>query len=283
MLVLLAITSIGMLSGHVEAQEPVPAPPPTQEPTTPPVTTTPAPTSASDGWQFEVTPYFWGAGMDGTVGVGFVSGNVDMGVGDILDRLDSAFMGMVEARKGRSALLLDGGFMQLKGEQTRTWQGPGGIGTATGDLSAKVREDIYNLAYGRRVVDEPGGSKADLILGARYTRVESTLTLTGSTGGTLPGSTSSIGDDQSWWDPVIGLRLLFPVAKRWTIVGYADMGGFGVGSDITTQALAGINWEMTEHFIAKAGYRYLMDDYSDDGFVWQMATHGFYAGVGIRF
>lgn len=278
-LALLAIMLITTLSGSVEAQEPTPAPAPAPA-ATPAPTTAPAP--AANKWQIEFTPYFWGAGMDGTVGVGGVSGNVDMGVGDILDRLDGAFMAMVEARKGRSALLIDGGFMRLKGEQTRTWQGPGGIGTATGDLSAEATEEIYNFAYGRRVVDQPDGSKADLIVGARFTRVESTLDLTASSG-SLPGNTNSIGDEQSWWDPVIGLRLLFPLAKRWTMVGYADLGGFGVGSDITSQALVGINWEMTKHFIAKVGYRYLMDDYSDDGFVWEMATHGLYAGVGIRF
>jgi hypothetical protein len=188
--------------------------------------------------------------MDGTVGVGGVSGNVDMGIGDVLDRLDSAFMAMVEARKGRWALLVDGGFMHLKGEGTRAWQGPGGIGTSTGELSADATEEIYNLAFGRRVVDQSDGSKADLIVGARFTRVESHLDLTVSTGGSLPGGTNSIGDEQSWWDPVIGLRLLFPLAKRWTVVGYADLGGFGVGSDITSQALVGINWEMTKRFVA---------------------------------
>jgi hypothetical protein len=221
--------------------------------------------------------------MDGTVGVGGVSGNVDMGVGDILDRLDGAFMGMVEARKGASALLIDGGFMHLKDQGTRAWQGPGGIGTSTGELSADVTEEIYNLAFGRRLVDESGGSKADLIVGARFTQIESHLDLTVSTGGPLPGGTNSISDEQSWWDPVVGFRLLFPLGERWVAVGYADLGGFGVGSDITTQALAGINWEMTKRFVAKLGYRYLMADYSDDGFVWEMATHGMYAGVGIRF
>jgi hypothetical protein len=234
-------------------------------------------------WQFEVTPYFWAGGMDGTAGVGNVTAGVDMGVGDILDRLDGAFMGMVEARKGDWALLFDGGFMRLEGEHTTEWQGPGGIGTATGDLAVSATEKIYNAALGRRVVNEADGSKADLIFGARYTSVESQLNLVVSGGGTLPGGTRSVSDEEGWLDPIIGLRLLFPFADRWTLVGYADIGGFGVASDITTQALVGVNWEMTKRFVAKLGYRYLMDDYRNDAFVWEMATHGVYAGVGIRF
>jgi hypothetical protein len=136
---------------------------------------------------------------------------------------------------------------------------------------------------GRRVVDEAGGSKADLIFGVRTTEIDSHLDLVTTSGGSLPGNTRSVGDSQNWLDPIVGLRLLFPFADHWTLVGYADLGGFGVASDMTSQALVGVNWEMTKRFVAKVGYRYLMDDYRDDGFVWDMATHGPYAGLGIRF
>jgi opacity protein-like surface antigen len=64
---------------------------------------------------------------------------------------------------------------------------------------------------------------------------------------------------------------------------YADIGGFGAGSDITYQALAGVSWQYSETFAANAGYRYFYQDYENDGFVWDMAAHGFYAGLGIRF
>ncbi len=279
---LLAVAWVGIPSGSVEAQEPVPAPTPAPAPaTTPAPTTTPAPAPAPEKWQFEVTPYFVAAGLDGTAGVAGVTADVDMGVGDILDRLDSAFMGAVEARKGSWGLLFDGVYFHLKGEGTRAWQGPGGIGTATGDLAADVTDEIFQLSLAKRVVDD--GSMVDLIFGTRYTSLDSHLTLTTTTGGTLPGGSRSVSDQQSWWDPIFGFRLLFPFAERWTAVGYADLGGFGVGSDVTGQALAGINWEITKRFVAKGGYRALFQDYSDDGFVWEMAMHGFYAGVGIRF
>jgi hypothetical protein len=77
--------------------------------------------------------------------------------------------------------------------------------------------------------------------------------------------------------------MILPFAKHWSSVLYADLGGFSVGSDLTSQGLVGINWDITDHFIAKVGYRYIYADYSDDGFIWEMAAHGPYAGVGIRF
>jgi hypothetical protein len=219
--------------------------------------------------------------LDGTVGVAGVTGDVDMGIGDILDRLDSAFMGTVEVRRKRWGILFDGIYMHLKGESTRSWQGSGGLGTATGQLSADMTEKVYNLAYARRVVDE--GTRADLIVGTRFTSLESHLNLVVTTGGLLPGGTRTVSDEQSWWDPIFGFRMILPFAKHWSSVLYADLGGFSVGSDLTSQGLVGINWDITDHFIAKVGYRYIYADYSDDGFIWEMAAHGPYAGVGIRF
>jgi hypothetical protein len=240
-----------------------------------------APQATPDKWQFEITPYFFGAGLDGTVGVTGVTGDVDMGIGDILDRLDSAFMGMVEVRKKQWGILFDGIYMNLKAESTRSWQGPGGLGTATGQLSTDLTQKVYNLAYAKRVVDE--GTRADLILGTRFTQLESHLNLVVTSGGLLPGGVRSVSDEQSWWDPIFGFRMILPFAEHWSSVLYADLGGFGVGSDLTSQGLVGINWDMTNHFVAKIGYRYIFADYSDDGFVWEMAAHGPYAGVGIRF
>lgn len=54
-----------------------------------------AQTPAEDRWQFEVTPYFFAAGLDGTVGVRGVEADVDLDFEDIWDNLDSAFMGTI--------------------------------------------------------------------------------------------------------------------------------------------------------------------------------------------
>ena len=79
------------------------------------------------------------------------------------------------------------------------------------------------------------------------------------------------------------VRVIVPFAQQWSMVLYGDVGGFGIGSDLTYQAIAGINWQFSKHFSAKAGYRYLYQDFEDAGFVWDMAAHGPYLGLGIRF
>jgi len=235
----------------------------------------------SDSWQFEVTPYLFGAGMSGTAGVGGVSADVDASFGDILENFDSGFMMMVEARKGPWGFGFDGIYFRLKDQKTSSWQGPGGIGSATGDLEATMTEQVYQLAAMYRLSD--AAIKIDAIGAARYTQLDTDLNLIATTGGLLPGGTRSLSASESWWDPVIGIRIIAPIAEHWSFVGYADIGGFGVGSDITYQAIAGVNWQVSEMFTAKAGYRYFYQDYENDGFVWDMASHGLYLGAGFRF
>lgn len=236
---------------------------------------------AEISWQFELTPYLFGAGLDGTTGVGGVTADIGMSFGDMLENIDSGFMAMFEARKGPWSLAADGVYFRLKDQKTGSWQGPGGIGSATGVLEASMTDQVYQLAVGYRLLD--AGTKLDLVGAARYTQLDTDLNLVVTTGPVLPGGTRVLSASESWWDPVIGIRVIAPFAEHWSFVGYADMGGFGVGSDVTYQAIAGVNWQFAKSFVAKAGYRYFYQDYKDGGFVWDMAAHGLYLGLGIRF
>jgi len=240
-----------------------------------------AESSDTDAWQFEITPYVLGAGLNGTVGIGSVTANVDMSFSDLLDNLDSGFMALFEARKGRWTFAVEGIYFKLKGEGADSWQGPNDT-TGTASLEATVTEQLYQLSAGYRVLDER--TKVDVIGAARYTQLDTKLNLTLTTGSPLlPDGSRSISGAESWWDPVIGVRVLVPLAEAWTLVGYADIGGFGVGSDLTYQLLAGVNWQLSKVVSAKVGYRYLYQDYTNDGFVWDMTASGFYLGAGFRF
>jgi len=57
-------------------------------------------------WRFSFTPYLWGAGLNGQVGVAGRSSDLNIGVGDVIDDFDIGVMGLVEARKELSKLKL---------------------------------------------------------------------------------------------------------------------------------------------------------------------------------
>lgn len=238
--------------------------------------------SSTDEWRFEATPYIFGAGLDGTSGIGGVEADIDMSFEDLLDYIDSAFMGVFEARKGIWGFGIDTIYTKLKDEKSRSWTGPGGIGDINGEIELTMTQQIYQLTVAYRLQD--AGTKFDLIGAGRYTQLDTEVDL--SLSGTMfPGGSVSADDTESWWDPVIGVRVIAPFAEKWSFLGYADVGGFGVGSDSTYQAIAGVNWHFAESFTAKGGFRYLYQDYEndDDEFVWDMALQGAYLGLGIIF
>jgi len=73
----------------------------------------------SDGWRFEVTPYLWGAAMDGDVTLRGINAPVDVPFKDTLARLDIAFMNRVEAHRGRLGFFLDTTYMAIS-DKVRT-------------------------------------------------------------------------------------------------------------------------------------------------------------------
>jgi opacity protein-like surface antigen len=235
--------------------------------------------SDTDKWQFEITPYLFGAGMNGKTGIGSVTSNVDMSFSDILNNLDSGLMALFEARKGPWSFAAEGVYFKLKNEASKSWQGPLGS-SATGSLEATMTEQIYGLTAAYRILDDR--TKVDVLGSARNTQLDTELNLVTS-GSLLPDGSRSISGAESWWDPVIGMRVLQPLAEAWTLAGYADIGGFGIGSDLTYQLLAGVNWQFSRSVSAKAGYRYLYQDYQNGAFIWEMKSSGFYLGAGFKF
>ena len=237
--------------------------------------------SPADGWSFEFTPYLWGASMSGNVGAGALPTiNVDMSFSDILDNLDAGLMGAFEARNGRWGLLFDAIYMKLAHSATASRAGVGPIGaTATASAELEMTQTVFAAAVAYRAIE--GRTPVDVIGGARYAK----LTADARIGGSFYAQTGSVAAsaEKSWVDPYVGVRAQRPVADRWTLVGYVDVGGFGVGSDLTWQAAAGVNYEFSKAIAGKFGYRYMSVDYDNDGFRYDMANSGLYLGVGIRF
>ena len=233
-------------------------------------------------WQFEITPYFLAAAMNGKTGVDGVETDIDMSFEDIWNNLDLGLMGVFEARKGPWIFALDAVYFRLKGQEANSWTGPGGNVTANADLEATLTQQLYQGTVGYRVYDEK--AKVDLTGGIRYTIVENDLDLALDTSGPLfPGGEYNLSGKESWADPIFGVRLIAPFTEKWSFFGYGDIGGFGVGSDITYQAIAGIRWQFSKVVSAKLAYRYLYQDYKDDGYVWDMSYQGPLIGIGFSF
>jgi hypothetical protein len=64
-------------------------------------------------------------------------------------------------------------------------------------------------------------------------------------------------------DPLVGGRIILPIGKRWSFYARGDVGGFGVGSDLSWNATVAFSVKATEHVSFQFGYRALDIDYED--------------------
>ena len=87
-------------------------------------------------------------------------------------------------------------------------------------------------------------------------------------------------------NPLVGVNVIAELAERWAIRAEADIGGFGVGSDLTWNAQAVLTYRFTvlgHDAFAAAGYRALSWDYKNGGFAWDVTMSGPMIGAGMRF
>lgn len=229
-----------------------------------------------DAWQVEVTPYLWATRMRGEVQVGTLpAARVAMDFSDILHNLDFGFMTAVEARRGLWGVLLDGMYMKVSDSVTAA---PAGIPVSvTGQM--RIRQTMLAAALAYRVAEGP--MLWDLVAGLRHNVVDAQVGIDANASG-LAGSAQRSGKTR-WTDPYAGVRATLPIDKRWSAVGSADVGGFGVGSDFTWQALAGFKYDASEKTTLHFGYRAMKVDYDQAGLRYDMANDGLYAGMGVRF
>jgi hypothetical protein len=137
---------------------------------------------------------------------------------------------------------------------------------------ADVHIDSKTLAVsalgGYRVVNE-GPITVDLMGGARLNSVKQKLDYTG----TLLDITASVS--KTWIDPIIATRVNAPLGGKMSLSLYGDIGGFGIGSDLTWQGAATINYQISHKLRAGLGWRYFKVNYdTSDGFLYNVAQSG---------
>lgn len=243
------------------------------EPTDTPKTTDDAPvaqsTPAPGGWQISVSPYFFLASLDGTVGVVGQRAEVSASFRDLFRNLDFAIMGQVEARKGNWSILGDAMYMSLSGK--RVTPSP-----LFGDIEVEVKETIIEPAVAYRVF-KGERSSIDLVGGVRFWHVKPHLTFQPRI---LP--LVDVEESRNWADPIVGARGTVGLSPRTFLLGRFDVGGFGAESDFTGQAFGGAGFQVKPRVALIGGYRYLRVDYVKEGFIFRTTMNGILLGAKFR-
>ena len=227
---------------------------------------------SADTWSVKITPYLWATRMHGSTQIKQLpEARIDMSFSDILDNLDAGFMGAVEFQKGRWCILVDSLYMKTSDSVSVATR----RGAAGADADMRISQTMLSGALAYRWLDSR--PTADVFVGVRYNRIEESLDLDARVFGATAGLDHSQTVD--WTEPLLGMRGRAPLTRDLAVVASADVGGFGLGSDLTTQALVGLSWAMAERFDAEVGFRYMKIDYDKGDLVYDMENEGPYLGM----
>jgi hypothetical protein len=199
-------------------------------------------------WNFLADVYLMFPYMDGETGIGeSLILPVEANPGDIFSKLKMGAMLYLEAKTDKWAIISDLVYMKLYQEVT-----PGTI-VNSGDVTAK--QLIWEAAGLYRIT-----SFLEAGVGGRLNYLEMGIDVRRNL---IPSGTEEVTGEQSktWYDPVLIARLTTDINDKWLFQFRGDIGGFGVGSDLTWQLHATTGYRFTKLFQMSLGYRILSTDY----------------------
>jgi hypothetical protein len=282
--------------------------------------TPPPPEDPPSQWAFRFTPYGWLTWMSGAQTVRGRTAGIDTNVFEMLGQSQSLipFMAYFEARyQDRISLFVDVMYANLTASQqrTRNFQVNRFVGgRVSADVTATYQQllveagGMYELARvgPDRSAEGPGmagvgQTSFDALLGVRYwyQEIDLALNLNGTLGANIGGLQLSRDGSRAiarsgsvdWFDPFVGFRIRHRLAPGQDLSLQADLGGFGIGSRISAQAVGLYSFEFgrtgSVGWAGVIGYRALYVDYIQGSgntlFETNLLQHGPLLGISARF
>jgi hypothetical protein len=223
--------------------------------------------AVSDSWQFKVTPYIWGATLDGDLKREMPLGSyrtarVNMTPNDYFSALNFVMMLNAEARKGQWGVSTD--FIYLNASagtsSVRSITGPRGESlTFSKTFKPDVKSLVWQLDGFYNVMQKPSVTM-DVLVGFRNLSLESSLDwgVSGPLERLQPSGKLSVSDNLL--DGIVGIRGQVNIRdSKWFVPYYLDVGTGS--SSVTWQASTGIGYA-TNWGDVKMTYRHLYYDQS---------------------
>ncbi|MEC5396702.1 hypothetical protein [Uliginosibacterium sp. H1] len=199
-----------------------------------------------DAWHWEAAIYLYLPVVSGSTSfpTGGGGSNIDVGPVDYTDALQAAFMGQIEARKGRWGAWSDLVYYSFQGDRLGASDFTVGRRTisTSSELSVGLDATIWTIA-GTYALQAPANLPTSLVFGTRMLNISETLDWRfDSSVPQLSGTSSSSSARQINWDAVVGVKgqYRFGNNQRWSMPYYADV---GTGeSRLTWQLSAGLGY-----------------------------------------
>jgi hypothetical protein len=221
-------------------------------------------------YKFQITPYGFITGVNGTIGEQGRTANVDASFGDVLHHLNMVAMVYFDARFGRWRAYVDNLYVDVS--DARSTPGP-----LFSSARVATRLWIVDPEAGYAVFQREGKEVA-VTAGARIWNIDNRVTLT------RPDLSVSLGRGRrSLADPIVGVFFSSSVGQKMFVFAKGDIGGFDAGANTDWQAFGGAGYKLTEKIVVSAGYRYLSIENQPGNSIYDVHLDGAILGFGFRF
>jgi hypothetical protein len=197
-------------------------------------------------FHWNVIPYAWLTGLNGTIGAKGYDATVSAPFVNLAKYLDmGAMMHLEGLYRERAGLFSDFNY-SLLGDAAS-----GKRVSVDGKTSLLLVDIAAFYRLGRFPLGQAGNADMtfDVLAGARIWSLSLLLDGDRVRGG------RDIFENRSWVDPIVGARAEFHFAKSWLLSLRGGVGGFSISSAITWDATAALGYTFWEHGTVLLGYR----------------------------
>lgn len=198
----------------------------------------------ADGWRFSLAPYLWMPRTTMSLDVGQLSGSTTIDFVDVLPQLHFAFASHFEATIDRWTAFGDLFYMSMGQSEPSVSVN---LQQLFFEFGATYRLGPVSLGRAGRLTFEP-------LAGGRLIWVDVSLGF----------PNQKVSNSAAVIDPMIGGRLAYHITDTLALWFRGDAAGFGVGTELTVNLIAGLEWRFHPRASALVGWRYMDIDLEKD-------------------
>lgn len=225
------------------------------------------------GWQFEITPYMWLAGLDGDITVRGNTVEFSQSFSDLIDNVDLAGSLLGVAQYDRYVILGQIDSFALSEDNVE-------IKDKSDDGKLEANMFLGEAVVGYQIDGWAEGQTFDLLVGARTLRMKTDLSV---------GGVDLSDNEQTIVDPIFLVRPSIPIyPSKIQGLRFNPTLGIGAGGDskLVYELFPQFQYEIKKNVVARIGYRrvgYKFDGKINEDNEMNVALAGMVVGVGVTF
>ena len=217
---------------------------------------------------YEVMAYIWGVSLAGKAESDHGSASFHVSFSDLIQHLNGGLMLHGRAQVDENWSVVGDFFwahLRAPKESKQVKLGPRGELVVNGELKASMDEFIVELNGGYKLFRlgsmfsrSPSDTRhvlGEMYFGGRYYSIDPDIKAT------VNKFQTSIGQNQTWVDPVVGLRFGIDLSRTSRLVIMGDVGGFnlaaGYSSKFSWSQATILSWDFAQNWRLHMGYRFL--------------------------